>query len=106
VLKLKPEQIAYLPRRGQVQQIDFRPPDNLDKVRLDSLEEKLNATNGKLALLQKEEIAEESTKEPETAEVFYGADGRIKSFRMGKFGAVVVRSEDGKMRKINIKQIQ
>ena len=58
---------------------------------------------GQLAALG--EKLEDKPRPPVVAEVYYNSDGRVKSVRMGKFGATVSRDADGRMRKININEI-
>lgn len=100
-----PEPAPLATRRAQPMPAPIPRPDpapNGQDGRIAALEGRLGEVVEVLLTMAEDDFR---PKEPAVAEVFYGADGRVKSLRMGKFGASVSRDSDGRMRKININEI-
>lgn len=78
---------------------DFQPEIDAQNKLIDSLKTKIDELASRLDTLP---VQQKDEKKPGQAEIYYRADGRIKSFKMGNIGAVIVRDNNGKMRKIDI----
>lgn len=94
------------PNKKAEQKPEIAPPlpTKADTGRLAAIEARLDGLEYKF-VEEPVAVSVPKRKPPETAEIFYSQDGRIKSFRMGKFGASVERDSDGRMRKVNIYEL-
>lgn len=101
MLELDKDLLEYLDAKAEPQK-DFQPEIDSLKKEIESLKAMIEKVSAKLNSLTETTPDKKQTGQ---ADIFYRADGKIKSFKIGSMGALVVRDGDGKMRGIKFDNI-